>query len=123
MNQKKIGQLIKQLRKEKGLTQEQLSEILGVTSRSVSRWENGVNLPDFDLVIEAANYFDVTIYEFLDGERKENKIDKKENEALLKVSDYNSIEKIKVKKLPTCTMQFVNRRLHCRILYKTHNLT
>lgn len=98
MNQNKIGQFIKQLRKEKGLTQEQLSEILGVTNRSVSRWENGVNMPDFDLVVEIANYFDVSIDEFLDGERKENRIDKKENETLLKVSDYNNIEKIKIAK-------------------------
>lgn len=43
MDQKKIGSFLKELRKEKELTQEQLSEILGVTNRSISRWENGVS--------------------------------------------------------------------------------
>ena len=55
MNQKKIGALLRELRREKNLTQEQLAKILGVTNRSVSRWENGVNMPDFDLVIEIVN--------------------------------------------------------------------
>ena len=41
MNQENIGKLIASLRKEKALTQEQLAEVLGVNSRSVSRWENG----------------------------------------------------------------------------------
>ena len=43
MDQKKIGGFLRELRKERGLTQEQLSEILGVTNRSISRWENGVS--------------------------------------------------------------------------------
>lgn len=41
MQQEKIGCLLRELRKEKGLTQEQLAEVFGVTNRSVSRWENG----------------------------------------------------------------------------------
>lgn len=90
MNQKKIGAFIKELRNEKNLTQEQFAEILGVSNRSISRWENGNNMPDFDLVIEIANYFDITIDEFLDGERKTEMIDDKEKETLLKVSDYNN---------------------------------
>lgn len=96
MDQKKIGTFLKELRKERGLTQEQLSEILGVTNRSVSRWENGVNMPDFDLVIELANYFDVSIEEFLNGERKSSMIDQKTEETLLKVADYTNEEKIRV---------------------------
>lgn len=94
MDQKKIGKFLKELRKEKGMTQEQLAEILGVTNRSVSRWENGVNMPDFDLVIEIANYFDVSVEEFLDGERRTDMIDKQTEETLLKVADYNNEEKI-----------------------------
>lgn len=70
MNQQKIGQFLRELRKEKGLTQEQLSKVFGVTNRSLSRWENGVNMPDFDLVMEIADYFDASIDELLDGERK-----------------------------------------------------
>lgn len=51
MDQKKIGAFLRELRSEKHMTQEQLAEILGVTNRSISRWENGVNMPDFDLGI------------------------------------------------------------------------
>lgn len=93
MDQKKIGAFLKELRREKQLTQEQLAEILGVTNRSVSRWENGVNMPDFDLVIEIANYYDISIEEILDGERKNEMIDKKTEQMLLKVADYESEEK------------------------------
>lgn len=96
MDQKKIGSFLKELRKEKGLTQEQLAEILGVTNRSVSRWENGVNMPDFDLVIELANHFEVSIEEFLNGERRNDMIEKKEEDTLLKVADYTNEEKIRV---------------------------
>ena len=94
MDQRKNGKFLKELRKEKNLTQEQLAEMLGVSNRSVSRWENGVNMPDFDLVIEIVNYFDVTIEEFLDGERK-MEMDKKTEETLLKVADYENNEKMK----------------------------
>ena len=107
MDQKRIGRFLKELRKEKGLTQEQLSELLGVTNRSVSRWENGVNMPDFDLVIELTNYFGVSVEEFLNGERKNSQVergketpmnDKKTEETLLKVADYTNEERIRVTK-------------------------
>ncbi len=95
MDQEKIGRFLKQLRKEKSLTQEQLSEKLNVTNRTVSRWENGVNMPDFDMVIEIVNLFDVSIEEFLDGERKDDTmIDKETEETILKVADYNNTEKM-----------------------------
>lgn len=93
MDQKKIGVLLKELRKEKQLTQEQLAELLGVTNRSVSRWENGVNLPDFDLLMEIARYYDISIEEILDGERKNRMIDPEMEQMLLKVADYGNDEK------------------------------
>lgn len=93
MNQQKIGQFLRELRKEKGLTQEQLLEVFGVTNRSISRWENGVNMPDFDLVMEIADYFDVSIDELLDGEKKSDMIDKQTKETLLKVAAYDNNEK------------------------------
>ena len=70
MDQKKIGGFLKQLRKEKGITQQNLAEVLGVSGRTVSRWETGFNMPDLDLLIEIADYYDVEIREILDGERK-----------------------------------------------------
>ena len=56
MNQKNIGSFLKILRKEKNLTQEQLAEQFNVSSRTVSRWETGSNMPDLSLLVELADY-------------------------------------------------------------------
>lgn len=56
MDQKKIGSFLKELRKGKGVTQEQLAETLGVSGRTVSRWETGFNMPDLDVLIQIADY-------------------------------------------------------------------
>lgn len=93
MNPKEIGAFLKQLRNEKGITQEQLAEILGVSGRTVSRWETGNNLPDLDILIEMADYYEVELRELLDGERKSEKMDKKLEETVLKVADYSNEEK------------------------------
>ena len=61
MNQKKIGEFLKQLRKEKGLTQEQLAEQFYVSGRTVSRWETGSNMPDLSVLVELADYYEVDI--------------------------------------------------------------
>lgn len=98
MNQKQIGLFLKELRKEKHLTQEQVAEQFGVSNRSVSRWENGVNLPDFDLVIEISNFFDISVDEFLDGERKVDMISEKEQQTIIKIADYDNIEKVRFSK-------------------------
>lgn len=70
MDQQKIGTFLKQLRQEHQLTQENLAEIMCVTNRSVSRWENGVNLPDLPTLIQLADFYGVELRELLDGERK-----------------------------------------------------
>ena len=88
-----LGQRIKQARAERGLTQAQLAETLGVANRSVSRWENGVNMPDFSLLIAIAKFYDVEIGEILDGERKNEDMDKKTEETMEKIADYNENEK------------------------------
>ena len=75
MDQEKIGNFIANLRKENNMTQEQLAEKLGVNVKSVSRWENGRNLPDHSLLKELCNIFNISINEFYDG--KKNKKTKK----------------------------------------------
>ena len=60
MEQIKIGTFLKTLRKEKNMTQEQLAEHLGVSNRTVSRWETGSNMPDISLLTEIAEFFDVS---------------------------------------------------------------
>lgn len=102
MDQKKIGLFLKTLRTEQRLTQELLAEKLGVSNRTVSRWENGVNMPDFDFIIEMANMYQVSIEEILDGERKPIMIDKNQEASLLKVADYESAEKTKLIKKINC---------------------
>lgn len=92
MNQQKVGQFLKTLRSQKSITQAELAEILGVSNRSVSRWENGTTMPDFDLVIELAKYYEVEVGEILDGERKDT-LDNKTEVTLLKVADYNNVER------------------------------
>lgn len=96
MDQLKIGKFIKELRKEKGLTQEQLAEQFHVSRRTVSRWETGSNLPDLDIIIEMADFYDVKLRELLDGERKSEKMDKELKETVLKVADYSNEEKQKI---------------------------
>ena len=69
MDQKKIGNFLKALRKEKEMTQEQLAEQFNVSSRTVSRWENGNNLPDLDILIEISDYYEIDLREIFNGER------------------------------------------------------
>jgi len=63
MNQIKIGEFLKELRKEKGLTQEQLAEQFNVSRRSVSRWETAKGYPDISLLEPIANAFGISITE------------------------------------------------------------
>lgn len=64
-----MGRFIAQLRKEAGMTQEQLGQKLGVTNKTISRWENGNYLPDIAMFRQIGALFDVTVEELLDGRR------------------------------------------------------
>lgn len=93
MDQKKVGSFLRELRKEKQLTQEQLAERFGVTNRSVSRWETGSNMPDLSILVELADFYDVDIRDIIDGERKDEDMNKEEKERLQLVADYAETEK------------------------------
>ena len=93
IDQVKIGKFLKDLRKEKGKTQEEIAEMYGISSRSISRWENGKTLPDIGILVELADYYDVDVREIIDGERKSEKMDKDVKETLLKVADYANKQK------------------------------
>ena len=88
MNQQKTGKFLKCLRKGKGLTQEQLAEHFYVSPRTVSRWENGNNMPDVDILIGLADFYEVDIRELIDGERKNGNMDKETKETVLKAAEY-----------------------------------
>ena len=98
MNTVKFGAFLKELRKEKGLTQEQLAEQFNVSRRSVSRWETGSNLPDVDILIEMADYYDIDLRELFDGERKSEKMNEELKETVLKVAEFSNEDKMKVTK-------------------------
>ncbi|MBQ5330103.1 MAG: helix-turn-helix transcriptional regulator [Oscillospiraceae bacterium] len=90
MDQIKTGKFLQTLRKEKGFTQEQLSERLGVTRRTVSRWETGNNMPDLDILIELSDLYEVDLREILNGERKSDMMNKDTRETLLMAADYKN---------------------------------
>ena len=71
MDKKKTGELIAAIRKEKGLTQEQLGEKVYVTGKAVSKWERGDSAPGVDLLEPLARELDITVTELLAGERVE----------------------------------------------------
>lgn len=67
-----IGNRISQLRKEKGITQEEIADKLGVTPQAVSKWENDISYPDILLLPKIAKMFDVTVDELLSGESRKD---------------------------------------------------
>lgn len=69
MDQIKTGKFIATLRKEKDLTQDQLGEKLGVTNKTISRWENGNYMPDIEILSLLSKEFDVSINELISGKR------------------------------------------------------
>lgn len=98
MDQQKTGVFLKELRREKGLSQEQFAEIMSVSNRTVSRWETGRNMPDLGILVEIAKYYDVDLREILDGERKSGKMNRELEETVRKVADYSNEEKSKLTK-------------------------
>ena len=85
-----MGAFLKELRKEKNITQDQLAEEMGVARRTVSRWETGSNMPDMDILIDISDFYKVDLREILDGERKNEQMDKEMKETVLKVAEYES---------------------------------
>lgn len=98
MEQIKVGAFLKELRREKGITQEQLAEELGVSGRTISRWETGNNMPDISLLVEIAEFFDVSIPEIIKGERKSEGMKEEAKEVAETMSDYAVAEKEKLVK-------------------------
>ncbi len=76
MNQEKIGQMIKEIRNENKLTQQEFASLFGVTYQAVSKWENGKNIPDIAILTAICNTYHYDIHDFLNGEKKKKKIAK-----------------------------------------------
>ena len=96
MDQKKTGEFLKALRKEKELTQSQLAEVFNVSTRTVSRWENGSNLPDVSTLVEIADFYEVDVREIIEGER--NATNEEISDMALKIAEYAGNEKSRLLK-------------------------
>ena len=68
MNQTAIGSYIARKRKEQNLTQEQLAEKIGVSNKTISKWENGKCMPDYSIIEQLCKELSVTLSELMDGE-------------------------------------------------------
>lgn len=65
----KSGEFIAGLRKERGMTQQELASLVGIGDKTISKWERGINVPDVIMLKKIADIFDVDISEILNGER------------------------------------------------------
>ena len=92
MDQKKVGLFLKTLRKEKNMTQEVLAETLNVSSRTVSRWETGSNMPDISLLVELSEFYQVGIPEIINGERKSENMNQEPKDTAIKMAEYSKNE-------------------------------
>jgi transcriptional regulator with XRE-family HTH domain len=90
----KTGNFLRELRKEKNLTQEQLADVFNVSARTVSRWETGSNMPDISILVEIADYYQLDVREILNGER--NKELPADTSALKEVAEYADKEQEKL---------------------------
>lgn len=69
MDQKKIGAFIAEMRKARQLTQHDLADIIGISDKTVSRWETGRGMPEVSLIIPLCNVLGITATELLSGNR------------------------------------------------------
>ena len=84
MNQTAIGGYIARKRKEQNLTQEQLAQQLGVSNKTISKWENGTCMPDYSIIQRLCDAIHVTLPELMDGEdAAENSVRVYDNEQIL----------------------------------------
>ncbi|MBE5828937.1 MAG: helix-turn-helix domain-containing protein [Butyrivibrio sp.] len=90
LDQKKTGSFICEMRKEKGVTQKQLADEIGVSDKAVSKWENGRGMPDTSLIPDLCRVLGININELLSGERLSE-------EAYSRKAEKNMVELIKDK--------------------------
>ena len=70
IDMKKVGVQISTLRKNKGLTQSELAERLGISFQAVSKWENGATLPEVSILVDLANVLETSVDHILNGGEK-----------------------------------------------------
>lgn len=102
MDNEKFGNFIKELRKEKGLTQKELGEKLNITDKAISKWERGLSFPDISMLNSLTSFFEIDVSELLNGERgikQEIDIDTLIKEAIEKYKNIEEKRKEKINKI------------------------
>ena len=98
MDNEKIGKFILELRKQKGLTQKELAEKVGVSDKTISKWECGNSIPDITYLEALCNSLDISVNELLSGERLTDECYSEKAEenimALMKENETNKKEGI-----------------------------
>ena len=89
LNPEKVGKFIKDIRKKNNLTQKQLADKYGVTYQAVSKWENGINLPEVTLIRQMSKDFNISVEDILDGELLTKK--KNRNKLILIIGVFSLI--------------------------------
>lgn len=120
MNNNKTGIFISKLRKEKGLTQKELGNILYVTDKAVSKWERGLSLPDITILTKLAETLNVEVIDILNGEKTNKKdvdVEKLIEETTIKLKQK---QQTKIKKLLTIIIIIIV--ILISILFRTSNL-
>ena len=95
MDQVKIGKFIAELRIEKALTQKELAEKMGISDKTISKWECGRGLPEISLMMSLCNQLDVSVNELLSGERlNENLYREKAEENIITLMKEKNIRSL-----------------------------
>lgn len=97
MNQITTGRFITQKRKEKNLTQEQLAEKIGVSNKTISKWETGKCMPDYCVVEELCRELDITLAELINGEAAVKSIPAYDNQNVLEMLE--KMQKLRSRKI------------------------
>lgn len=127
MNQQKIGKFIQERRKEKELTQVELAEKLGVSNRTISKWENGNSMPDYSMFNDLCSELDISINELLSGEKltKENYQEKLEKNFVNTIDYNNKMRNKKIRKFIFTVIVFISVYLLYKLFvlwyYGPHN--
>ncbi len=108
MDLEKMGKFIAKLRTDKGLTQVQLGELLGVENKTISKWEKGINTPDVMMLIALSNIFNVRVEEIVDGEYIEKYRKERTKKEEIKVDEKNGTKNSnKVKNIIICFLSVI----------------
>ncbi len=108
MDMQKIGKFLAELRKSKNLTQDELGEKIGVTNKTVSRWENGNYLPPVEILQMLSKTYGVSINELLSGERLTDEHYKENAEEYIVVDLIRKRKEAKKKLIISCIVAFIS---------------